>query len=473
MRWEMDCAGGCDVNGIDTDVVAAIAREVAVQVGELRYNLWFKDNARLEVNESELVIGVPNLFFQEWLNSNFLSPLRKATEVVLGRRLPIRLVVDGEMFRATRARDGKDLPKLPVKAHGSGTPGVPAGRPGVRAQTLQNFVIGPPNRMAHAAALRVAEEPAAQINPLILYGPLGLGKTHLLRGIAHATRDRHRNLSVVYMTAEAFTNAFLEEMRCGRLGAFRQRVRGADLLLIDDVQFLASKKATQNELLHTYETFDAAGKQMVLAADEHPRLIRNFSDQLLNRLVSGMACPLQAPDFDTRLGILSLRCQEVGLRLDREVLEFVTSHFRTNVRELEGALHCLKAHHEFTRAAIDLAAAQQALAELMRHTTKCVTLKEVEDAICQTFDVNASDLRSSTRSRAVTHPRMLAMYLARKYTGAAYDAIGNHFGGRDHSTVMSAERKVETWIDEAATLSFSRRPWRIADAIRAIEQRLK
>jgi chromosomal replication initiator protein len=473
MRWEMDCAGGCDVNGIDTDVVAAIAREVAVQVGELRYNLWFKDNARLEIVDNELVIGVPNLFFQEWLNSNFLGPLRKATESVLGRRLAIRLVVDGELFRAARTRDGKGPPVVPVKSNGAGPPGAATRRPGHRGQTLDNFVVGPPNRMAYAAALRAAEEPSDQINPLIVYGPLGLGKTHLLRGIAHAARERHRNLSVVYMTAEAFTNAFLEEMRGGRLGAFRQRVRGADLLLIDDVQFLASKTATQNELLHTYEAFDASGKQMVLAADEHPRLIRDFSDQLLNRLVSGMACPLQPPDFDTRLGILTLRSQEVGLRLDREVLEFVASHFRTNVRELEGAMHCLKAHAEFTRAPIDLAAAQHALAELMRHSTKCVTLKEVEEAICQIFNLNASELRSATRSRAVTHPRMLAMYLARKYTGAAYDAIGEHFGGRDHSTVISAERKVEAWIDAAATMSFSGRPWRIADAIRAIEQKLK
>jgi chromosomal replication initiator protein len=461
------------MNGIDTDVVAAIAREVAAQVGELRYNLWFKDNARLEITDHELVIGVPNLFFQEWLNSNFLGPLRKATEMVLGRRLPIRLVVDGEMFRATRASDAKDQAKRPVKSAAPVAAAVAGRRNGSRGQTLENFVVGPPNRMAHAAAQRIAEEPTAQFNPLILYGPLGLGKTHLLRGIAYAVRERHRSLSVVYMTAESFTNAFLEEMRTGRLGAFRQRVRGADLLLIDDVQFMASKRATQNELLHTYEAFDAAGKQMVLAADDHPRVIRDFNDQLLNRLVSGMACPLEPPDFDTRVGILEQRSQEVGLTLDPAVQEFVASHFRTNVRELEGALHCLKAHAEFTRSTVDLAEAQRALAELMRHSTKTVSLREVEAAICQTFDVKANELRSSTRSRVVTQPRMLAMYLARKYTASAYDAIGEYFGGRDHSTVMSAERKVQSWIDEGLTLSVAGRPWRIPDAIRAIEQRLK
>jgi chromosomal replication initiator protein len=461
------------VNGIDTDVVGAIAREVAAQVGELRYNLWFKDNARLEVTESELVIGVPNLFFQEWLGSNFLAALRKATETVLGRRLNVRLVVDGELFRAARSRDATDRAKASPNAQAIADAVPQAGRQGTRGQSLDNFVVGPTNRMAHAAALRVAEEPAAQINPLILYGPLGLGKTHLLRGVAQAARERHRNLSVLYMTAESFTNTFLEEMRCGRLNAFRQRVRGADLLLIDDVQFLASKKATQNELVHTYDTFHAAGKQMVMAADEHPRSIANLNEQLLNRLASGMACPVQPPDFDTRLGILALRCQELGLRLDRKVQEFVASHFRTNVRELEGALHCLKAHAEFTGTTIDQSAARQALGELMRHNTKTVTLKQVEDAVCEMFQVQASELRSSKRSRAATQPRMLAMYLARKYTPAPYDAIGKHFGGRDHSTVISAERKVQSWIDDSTTLAIGGRPWHVGDAIRAIEQKLE
>jgi chromosomal replication initiator protein len=451
--------------------VAAIAHEVAAQVGELRYNLWFKENARLEITDHELLIGVPNLFFQEWLTSNFLSPVRKATEMVLGRRLPIRIVVDGEMFRASRSAEVEQREKELLTAEPRVPKAVPR-RTGSRGQSLDNFVVGPPNRMAHAAALRIVEEPAATFNPLVLYGPLGLGKTHLLRGIAQAVRDRYRNLSVVYMTAESFTNAFLEEMRGGRLGAFRQRIRGADLLLIDDVQFVAAKRATQNELLYTYEAFDAAGKQMVLAAEEHPRGMRDFNDQLLNRLVSGMACPLQPPDFDTRVGILAHRSQELGLRLDRDVLEFVASHFRTNVRELEGALYCLKAQAEFSRSVVDLAAAQEALVELMRHSTKTVTLSEIETVICDVFGVRASDLRSAARSRAVAKPRMLAMYLARKYTGAPYDSIGEFFGGRDHSTVISAERKVQKWLDAGELIDFAGRTWRMADAIRTIEQRL-
>ncbi len=461
------------MNAIDTDVAVAIAQEVAAQVGELRYNLWFKDNATLEVHDHEVVVGVPNLFFQEWLSSNFLGPLKKAAESVTGRRLPVRVVVDAEMFRAMRSRDGKA--KQAAEPAAAEKPAVTghARRQAKRGQTLDNFVIGPANRMAHAAALRVAQEPSGQINPLLVYGAIGLGKTHLLRGIAHAAKDLHRNLQVLYLPAELFTNSFLEDMRGGRLGAFRHRVRGADLLLIDDLQFMATKRATQNELLHTFEVLDGEGKQVVLAADQHPRLIKGLGDQLLDRIVAGVSCPLEAPDYETRVGIIEAKSSLLGLHLKRDVVEFVASHFRTNVRELEGAIHSLKAQAEFSRSAIDLAAAREALADLMRHSTKTVSLKEVEQAVCQTFDVRADHLRSADRSRAVSQPRMLAMYLARKYTGAAFDAIGEHFGGRNHSTVMFAERKVQAWIEQGDTLQFAGRPWKIADAIRAIEQKLK
>lgn len=461
------------MNVFDTDVATTIAQEVAAQVGELRFNLWFKENARLEMTDHELVVGVPNLFFQEWLSSNFLAPLRKAVQVVTGQRVPVRLVVDAEMFRTQRSREHATAPKTSASESPVAAAAGEAKRPTRRGQTFDNFVVGPSNRLAHAAALRLVDDPTAQFNPLVIYGSLGLGKTHLLRAIAHGVRERHRGLQVLYMSAEAFTNSFLEDMRAGRLGTFRQRMRHVDLLLVDDVSFMASKKATQAELLHTFEALDAEGKQVVLAADRHPRQIKDFSDSLVDRLLAGLTCPIEPPDFDTRVNIIESKVRTLGLALRRDVVEFVATHFRTNVRELEGALHSLKGHSELSGATITVASARQTLDELIRHSTKTVTLKEVEQAVCQTFDVRADQLRSASRSRAISQPRTLAMYLARKYTGAAYEAIGEHFGGRNHSTVMFAERKVQRWIDEASTLLFSGRPWQISDVIRAIEQRLK
>ena len=262
-------------------------------------------------------------------------------------------------------------------------------------------------------------------------------------------------------------------MRGGRLSAFRQRMRGVDLLLIDDIHFLASKRATLAEILHTYEALDGEGKQVVLSADRHPRQIKDFSDELVDRLVAGMPCPLEAACFDTRVAILQAKSEPLGLSLNRELLEFVATHFRANVRELEGALHCLKAHADVNGPAIDLAAARQALADLLRNCTKTVTLRDVEQAVCHTFDLKPDQIRAADRSRDISQPRMLAMYLARKYTESPYGSIGKHFGGRNHSTVMFAERKVQEWIDQASTVRFAGRPWAIGDAIRAIEQRLK
>jgi chromosomal replication initiator protein len=461
------------VEAIDTDVAAAILREVAAQVGELRYNLWIKDQTRLEVTDHEVVVGVPNLFVQEWLIANFLQPLRKAAEIATGRKLVVRLVVDGDMFRAQRAREQGSAPAPQAAAATPAAAPAPPRRQAKRGQTLDNFVVGASNRMAHAAALQVVQGAAAHFNPLVFYGAVGLGKTHLLRGIEHAVLQQHRHMKVLYIAAETFTNTFLEDMRTHRLAAFRQRLRGVDILLIDDAQFVAGKKATQAELLHTYEALDAEGKQFVLAVDRHPRQIEEFSNELSNRLLAGMACPLEPPDYDTRLAILDRKSQSLGLALPRDVLEFVATHFRSNVRELEGALNSLKAQVDFSHARLDVAAARQALGELMRQATRTVGLKDVDQAVCQTFDLSPVRLCSADRSHAVSQPRMLAMYLARKYTDASYDAIGKHFGGRNHSTVMSAERKVQSWLDQSSVVLFNGRPWPVVEAIRAIEQRLK
>lgn len=453
----------------DKDVVAAIAQEVAAQVGELRYNLWFRDNAKLTLTDHELVVGVPNLFFQEWLSSNFLLTLRRATETVTGRRLAVRLVVNGELFRAMRARE----------------PSAPAATPSYRAtavrnqqklptgQTLENFVVGDSNRLAHAAALEVAQSPTGQFNPLVFYGPLGLGKTHLLRGIGHSVGRQHAGLEVVYMTAEAFTNSFLEGMRTDRLGPFRRRVREADLLLIDDIHFLASKRATQAEVLHTCETLDSGGKQVVMAADRHPSQILECCPELRNRLIAGMACPLEPPEYQTRFALLERKARALNLAVSANALEFIATHLRANVRELFGAVNCLKAHAGVSRSAIDLITARQVLAGILDELCRSVSLKEIERAVSQTLEVSTQQLRSGCRSRAVSHPRMLAMYLARKYTGVPYDAIGQYFGGRNHSTAMFAERKVQHWLEEGATLKLAGQSWPVTEALRLIERRLQ
>lgn len=456
------------------DIAAAVHQDVAAQVGELRYNLWFRDNTKMQVDDEELVVGVPNLFFQEWLSSNFLPTLRRSVERVLGRRLRVRIVVDGELFRERRERAAPEA----AAAAAAATPAAamvlePAAAATLRnAQTMNDYVVGASNRLAHAAAVQVIECVRARFNPLLIHGAVGLGKTHLLRGIEHGLRAKHRDAKVQYITAEKFTNDFLESLRGGNLNAFRQKLRRVDVLLLDNLHFLSSKKATWNELLHTFDALDIEHKQLVLVADRHPQQIDGFSDELGSRLVAGMVCPVEAPDFDTRVRILETKAQRAGLKLDRTLAESIAMRLRRNVRELEGAIHRLSAQCEVTGESIDSDVLHAALGELFRHRTPNVGMREIERAVCDVFQVDGQELRSPTRARSVSHPRMVAMYLSRKHTGAAYDAIGRHFGGRNHSTVMSAERKVAQWIKGETRVELNGRSWSLADAIQCVEQRL-
>jgi chromosomal replication initiator protein len=309
-------------------------------------------------------------------------------------------------------------------------------------------VTGPCNRLAHAAAVEMAQSMGGSFNPLVVHAGVGLGKTHLLEGVGHALRARRPGLRLVHVTAEAFTNGFLDAIRGAALGPFRSRFRGAEALLVDDVHFLAAKRATQDEFLHTFNALAAAGVPIVVAADQHPRLIARLTDELATRFLGGMVVKLEAPDPATRRAILKAKAQARGVDVPEPVLGYIAEHLRASVRELEGALHSLIAHAVLTGKRLDLNLARAALRDTIRHTAQAVALRDVERAVCQLFRVDAEALRSGSRARALTYPRMLAMYLARKHAGATFSEIGRYFGGRNHSTVISAEKKVAGWLKD-------------------------
>jgi chromosomal replication initiator protein len=252
----------------------------------------------------------------------------------------------------------------------------------------------------------------------------------------------------MHVTAEAFTNGFLDALRGGTLGSFRSRFRGAQALVVDDVHFIAAKRATQDEFLHTFNALVADGVPIVMAADQHPRRIARLTDELATRFLGGMVVKMDAPDPATRRAILKAKALARGVDVPEAVLGYIAEHLRASVRELEGALHSLIAHAVLTGKRLDLNLAKAALRDTIRHTARAVALKDVERAVCQLFQVDAELLKSESRARAQSYPRMLAMYLARKHTGAPYSEIGRYFGGRNHSTVISAEKKVAGWIKD-------------------------
>ncbi len=486
----------------DREVVAALEQAIVQRIGEPRFNLWFARRTKFVWDDGQLTVGVPNLHFQEWLQKTFADPVRAAAAEVFGESRPVRFVIDPELFQAARqeqaavteplaasqpaapakpqaapARGKKKQPEGPTLFDGLVAEplpqkGEPRPKPARRWHRLSEFVVGPCNRVAVAAALSVVEEPGQSANPLVLHGPVGTGKTHLLEGIYAGLRRARAETRVLYVTAEDFTNRFVQAMRTGKLASFRRHFRECDALLLDDLHFLASKKATQEEFLHTFDALLADGRQLVVTCDCHPRLAGELTPELTDRLLGGAVWGLTPPEGDTRLAILRARAAAGAAPIPDEVLRLLAERLRGNVRELEGALNSLRHYGRVTGRAIDPALAHEALADLLRHAVRVVRLADVDAAVCRALKLEAGALQSKARAWAVSHPRMLAMFLARKHTSAAYSEVGTYFGGRNHSTAVAAEKKVRGWVVGDAELALGERRLRVREIIERVEREL-
>ena len=382
-------------------------------------------------------------------------------------------------------RNSADRPPLPPSAPKGSLPAAnqqPSGsqaanqtlsapQSGRRFSDLNDFIAGPANQLALTAALQVCEQPGGY-NPLVLHGGVGIGKTHLLEGIYRRMRARYPSFRVVFLSAESFANYFTQALRDRTLASFRQRFRGVDVLMIDDVDFLDGKRVIQEEFLHTIRQLESHGRQVALTADRHPRLLTRLSEELVTRFMSGIVCRLESPDVDTRRTIVARKAARLTVRITDEAIEFIVQRFALSVRELEGALNFLENYGQATGKTINLAVARNVLADLDRDCTRIVRVAEVEQAVCRLFSIGPNELRSPRRNRTVSQPRMLAMYLARKMTQAAYTEIGEHFGGRNHSTVMSAEKRVRTLLEADATVRAGSQEWKLGDLLASLEQQL-
>ena len=337
--------------------------------------------------------------------------------------------------------------------------------------SLASFVVGASNRLAMYSAEMVARNPG-QITPLFVHGPTSVGKTHLLEGIWSAERKAGRGTTTVYLSAEQFTSHFLEALRGGGMPVFRRKYRGVNVLIIDDLQFLAGKRATQVELMHTVDTLLREGRQLVFAADRPPVELSDFMPELTTRLTGGMVCRIEPPDYATRLGIVGHLSRRLGFELPADVQQFVAARLTGHARELSGALCRLQATSEATGRKISVALAEEALGEMIRHNTRVVRLSDIEKAICKVFGLEPQTLQSDGKTRRVSQPRMLAMWLARKHTRAALSEIGAFFGRRSHSTVISAQKRVDQWMAYDEPLRMPEQTWKIDEAVRQVERQL-
>ncbi len=444
------------MNVCAVDAVSKVEAYVAEKVGPQRFNVWFKNATQFAFTEDYLRISAPNRFVGDWIERNFTQIISDAAREVTGRECTLSFATDPDLAKAL----GKKQPDRQVdfvannperlarlqKRSGS----LPV-TPTLKGK-LGEFVVGESNRMAYAAASHVVESPSNHYNPLFLHGGCGLGKTHLLQAICNGLKERHENLRWRYVTGEEFTNDYVYAVKSRETSAFHNRYRHLDALIIDDVHFLANKRATQEEFLHTFKAIDAAGKQIVLASDAHPKMIGYFSESLVSRFLAGMVVRIESPDFDVRMGVLRRRAKMLKVDISDTVITHIAEHFRANIRELEGALLKVVAQAQLTGQAVTLALAERAIRDLVRQTAPVVMLSDIESVVAIFFGLSPADLHTSRKSRTIALARGIAMYLARKHTDMSFPEIGRFMGNKNHSTVILACRRISKTLQANETV---------------------
>jgi chromosomal replication initiator protein len=480
-----DCALGVFLTTCDRDIEAALGSAICQRIGEPRYQLWFQPNTKFTCRENGLVIGVPNHFYQDWLQTTFGEAVQEAAADVFARPLPIRFTIDPQLFQSSRQaqtaalapQDVEPEPADPpvirlVKSPAPPEPIAPRRMRQRQWRQLSDFIVGACNRVAHAAALHAFESPHETPSPLVFHGPVGTGKTHLLEGVYAGLRKSQADWRVTQIRAEDFTNRFVQAMRQSKLSSFRHQFRCLDAFLIDDLQFLATKPATQEEFLHTLDALAGAGALIVVTMDCHPRLIEEFTPELADRLLAGAVWSLGEPDHHTRLEILRAKSAKSECLVPESVLKLFAERLPGNVRQLEGAIHSIRHMARVSDRPVDLHLAQETLGALLRDVVRTYRLEDVEAAVGKALALESGALRTKKRAWSVSHPRMLAMYLGRKHTAATYGEIGRYFGGRNHSTALAADKKVRSWLEAGAEIVIGERRLAARQALELAEREL-
>ncbi len=422
------------------------------------YQLWFEPITCLDSSEDTLTLGVPNDFAAIWINDNYLDLIVQRLRLTSGRLINVKLKKSGTVTGSPSSRIESDVsaprakpaaPKRTTRYDEKGTAYVGSLNP---RNTFETFVVGSNNQMAHAAAMAVAQSPAQAYNPLFLYGDTGLGKTHLMHAIGHAILRAKPDTKVAYLSTEKFTNEFIQALQENQLTKFRQRYRCVDVLLVDDVQFLAGKERIQEEFFHTFNDLFESGKQIILSSDRRAAEIQKLEARLVSRFEWGLPADIQAPDFETRLAILRTKAATLKFTIPADVANFIAQHIAKNIRRLEGALIKVASYATLTGKPIDMAATEMLLQDvLMEQAQNQLTIEIIQKKVADHYQIRHSDMTSKRRPNNIAIPRQIAMYLARSLTKHSLQEIGDAFGGRDHGTVIHACKSVDNMLEQDTT----------------------
>ncbi|MBM4122795.1 MAG: chromosomal replication initiator protein DnaA [Nitrospira sp.] len=420
------------------------------KVSKQIFDTWFAPLHVQGVNDSCVRVAIPNKFFGEWLDKNHPGLLEEALATQGEGKLTIS-------FIAREPAPGRFTSPL-GQAAGSGT--ANRAQQAVRSRrtlslnpkyTFKSFVVGASNQFAHAACRAVADAPAKAYNPLFIYGGVGLGKTHLLNAIGNHVAEQP-DVKIAYVTTEQFTNEVINSIRYDKMVELRKKYRNIDMLLVDDVQFLAGKERTQEEFFHTFNTLYEAHKQIVLSSDRFPKDMPDMEERLRSRFEWGLIADLQPPDVETRIAILRKKSEDEGVRMPDDVVQFLAVNMKNNIRELEGSLVRLGAYSSLTGQTITMDMAKNVLRDIIGEKKKIIAMDDIEEAVATRFHVKIADLKSRRRSKTLVYPRQIAMYLCRELTSSSFPEIGRQFGGKDHTTIIHACKQITKALEKDNTL---------------------
>ena len=416
------------------------------------FNIWFEPINFVSSAGDSITLEVQNKFFKDFLVDRYIKLINSSIEKSCGKEMSIEFSLKEKQDDLapgkpphTETHRPQSKAFWPFSRHPQG----PSKEIGLNPKyTFDSFVIGPSNRFAHAASSAVSESPAKAYNPLFIYGGVGLGKTHLMHAIGHKTLQKSSKPRVLYISSEEFTNQLIGSIQNRTTTKFREKYRGVDILLIDDIHFIAGKESTQEEFFHTFNTLYDAHKQIVVTSDRPPKDIQSLEERLVSRFEWGLVTDIQPPDFETRMAILKKKSERETIALQDDVYYFLAEKIKSNIRELEGALIRVVAYAKLVGKEISVDMVRDVLKDMIREGEKKVTIDLIQKKVCEYFDIKMSDMKVKKRSRGIAYPRQIAMYLSRQLTDYSLPEIGDYFGGRDHTTVIHAYEKIKLDLKE-------------------------
>ncbi len=433
------------------DIWNEVRDRLRADVGDAAFNSWLKQLELTNVHDDRMLMSVPTRFMRDWVVSHYADKIRNLWTEESGAETQIDILVrpSGQSTQAF-----KEEPQEPARSQPNDQSLAEAGAPLDPRFTFDNFVVGKANELAYAAAHRVAEAETVPFNPLYLYGGVGLGKTHLMHAIAWHIRERDPTRRVIYLSAEKFMYQFIRALRYKDVMQFKQLFRSVDVLMIDDVQFISGKDSTQEEFFHTFNALVDQNRQVVISGDRSPSNLDGMEERMRSRLGWGLVADIHQTDYELRIGILQSKVQHMGAKnVPRQVLEFLAHRITSNIRELEGALTRVLAYSNLVGRPITLETTQEVLRDLLRANDRRITIEDIQKRVAEHYNIRISEMHSARRARAVARPRQVAMYLAKQLTSRSLPEIGRKFGGRDHTTVMHAVKRIDELRQNDNTLS--------------------